>query len=224
MNRLDEIRAAERIFVDTDCLLKLAASELWEPLLTALGVAYTSLRVGDETAMKLNRDNRLRAKLSPVGHRRAQVAEAKIARIESWSEPDLLALSNVIDAGEALLVAASDGHQDFCIISADKRWPMHLWNDDAPALESIKLRIRQRCLCFEQLLLFLLENEDKIVPYQTVVDNLWAIEDCWNTVKKYFRAEGQTLKADAIAALEAEINSLRQGNGVLLMPNLPLMP
>lgn len=190
-------------------------------MLTALGVARASLRVGDETAMKLHRDKRLRDKLSPAGHRRAVDAEAKIARIESWSEPDFNALLNVIDAGEALLVAACEPHEKFYILSADKRWPMHLWNEDAPAIESIKLRIRQRCLCFEQLLLFLLENETQIVPYQTVLNNLWDIEDCWNTVGKYFRAERVTLKADAIAALEAEIQILRKGNGVLLMPNLP---
>ena len=221
MNRLDEIRAAERIFVDTDCLLKLAASQLWEPLMLALNIARASLRVSDEPAMKLQRDRRLRDKLSPAGYRRAVDAEAKIARIESWSQPDLNVLLNVIDAGEALLVAACEPHEKFYILSADKRWPMHLWNEDSPAIEQIKLRIRQRCLCFEQLLLFLLENEARIVPYQTVLDNLWAIEDCWNSASKYFRAERATLKLDAIAALEAEIQLLRQGNGVLLMPNLP---
>ena len=177
--------------------------------------------MSDEPAMKLRQTKAFTAKLSPAGYRRASHAETQITRIESFDATEFARLTEVIDAGEALLVAASAGHDYFAIISADKKWPMHLWNEDDAGLDGIKLRLRQRCLCFEQILLFLLENEAQILPYQSVLDNLWAIDDCWNTVGKYFGAGQKTVKADAIAALEAEIQLLRQGNGVLLMPNLP---
>lgn len=209
--------AAHLCFVDTDCLLKLTASDLWDATLAMLGVAEENVRINVEPRSKLKtQKNKFTQSLSSAGYRRACSITNRLEIVDDapdMNEQTLLLNLQDMDVGETALICGTHGIHSFVLISADRKWPRVLASQSH--LHAVRARLAGNCLCFEQIILQLILQ--KAAPdYVEIRKRLWNIDDCRNTLDSVFEDGLETSKQTAIKNLRTRIQELREVSGNFL--------
>lgn len=205
-------------FADTDCLLKLAAADLWNAALEVLGVASCDVRITVEPELKLQAQRKFETKLTPRGYRRTLAIVKNLQLVQA--APDALEerlLNNIfkIDPGENALICATRNAASFVLISADRKWPRALASQKH--LHEARARLAGNCVCFEQIILRLIEGNEE-PEYSVIARRLCAVPDCMSTLACVFPDEIHTSKRDACRLLRRRIEGLRRVSGDLLAP------
>lgn len=205
-------------FADTDCLLKLIAADLWNEALAILGVAPADVYITVEPGLKLRAQKKFESQLTPAGYRRAVAIVAKLQLVPAAPVPlEERLLNNIleIDPGESALICATHGVASFVLISADRKWPRALASQSH--LHKVRERLAGNCVCFEQIILWLIERDDE-PEYSVIARRLCAIPDCMNTLAPVFPEGMSTPKREAVRLLRRRIEELRRVSSDFLAP------
>ncbi|XZN94361.1 MAG: hypothetical protein ACM65K_15815 [Microcoleus sp.] len=203
-------------FVDNDIILKLAACNLFEEALTSFNLTKADVRVLPSASFKFRKDNRLAKIYTMVGVERAiEIVKSCVSIEQSPNAAEIEALTAIegIDAGEAVLFATTDTANKFYILTGDKRCLKALASS---SLKDIKYRISGRVLCFEQIILRLIETcgfaevKAKVVP----------VRECDTALKVAFGSGEQSTVENTIFTLQKYIEELRDMTQELLMQDL----
>jgi hypothetical protein len=206
-------------FADTDCLFKLAAANLWDAALEVLGVTAADVRINTEPRDKLaTQQKQFEKKLTVAGYRRTVGIVNSLALVETEPDPQEEAhLNNIhnIDLGEIVLICATRDVPSFCLISADRKWPRAL--AEQRHLHDVRNRLAGNCICFEQIILRLIESHDA-PEYSIIAHRLCAIPDCMITLANVFPNGKDTPRKEAVRALRKRIEELRRVSSNFLAP------
>lgn len=209
--------AAHLCFVDTDCLLKLTASDLWNATLAMLEVVEEDVRINVEPHYKLKQfKDDFTQSLSATGYRRACSITNRLRIVDDApdiNEQTLLLNLHGMDQGEAALICGTHSVASFVLISADRNWPKALASQSH--LHAVRERLTGNCLCFEQIILQLILQKDP-PEYLEILQKLCHIQDCMNTLACVFEDGLKTPKRVAIGNLRNRIQELRNVSGDFL--------
>lgn len=128
-------------------------------------------------------------------------------------EYQLLASTDGIDVGEALLVAATQTEEDFYLLTADKRFLKSLALSN---FNDIKQRLQKRVICLEQLIIYVINT----AGFDLVCRRIASAECCEQSVVDAFQLGKQTKKQDAVKVLNEAIQDLRAKTGNLLIDSI----
>jgi len=203
---------------DNDLILKLAVCDLLDETLTVLGarrdevfvlpsakhVLLRPIKSPDKAKARLGEAiyDRLRVFLDSV-----QVVSVVPSPAEQQTFDDIVG----IDSGEAVLFSASAHYAEFLLATSDKNSLRAL--SASAVCQSICLRLAGRVICFEQVVLRLLDHfgfdsmRDKIVPAR----------QCNTALRAVFGSGLDATEDNVRAGLASYIMDLRNQTGALLI-------
>lgn len=199
-------------FVDNDIILKLAAYNLFWEAITKLSVKQENIRILPTAEQVFSRNRRLSTQYTDKTIQRAlQIAKA-CTSINQYSiaEYESLVAEEGIDAGEALLVAATQTEVDYLLITGDKRFIKALASSQ---LVDLKQRLNKRIICLEQLILNLINVSD----FDKICRRIVSAEDCDETINEIFKLGRQAKQKDVSNSLNQCVADLRFQTGELLV-------
>ena len=192
---------------DKDIVEKLAICDLLDDALASLGASRSDVYV--LTTLKHRIGGKARAKAtSRLG---AEVVArildflADVNEIRDYSLPDQLLLDDIvgIDPGEAILLAAMGVHADSLLLTGDKRCLRALVN--SPECEAFTLRLRGKVVCFEQVLLWLIDY----LGFEYVLAKVVAAPYCDTALRAAFGSGIHSTQPNSVECLQAYITELR---------------
>jgi hypothetical protein len=204
-----------KVYCDNDILLKLAAYDLAELALAALGIPAGEMRVlstarftfHGKDAVKgrarfgaevYDRLHRLLARLSPITDAPDPKWEATMASVPG------------LDVGEALIFASAAPDTEALVLIGDKRALAALAGD--PRCSELAANLAGRILCWEQLLAALL----RVAPFATVRDRIAARPEGDTATRIVFGAHGDASEEAVREGLHSYVADLRKQTGRLL--------
>ena len=209
-----------RLYVDNDIVHKLAAVGLFDAVLLSLGATRPDVFVVGSARFKF-----FVAKETAKGVKRyGEETHRKICDIINGvnslsQEPDVAGLEQLKDvvdihAGEAVLFAVAAADPDALLLTGDKNALRALAASEATDLLE---RLRGRVLCFEQLLLRVIESQ----TFDVVRDAVAPERNVDGATKMIFSNGTMTEEAHAMEGLTSFLGSLRGETGLLLQAEAP---
>lgn len=196
---------------DNDVILKLATLDLLGDALTALGVELSAVRVLSTAKYVLPRRAK---KQSDVVASRVEKFLSSVGEID-WLLPrdELLVFEDRlgIDAGEAILFAATSNLTDFRLVTGDKVSLNAL--ACASGCEGIVQRLAGRVVCFEQLVQFCIVHHG----FDPIKDKIVPARECDKALASIFGSGLAATAANVDQALNGYIGHLRSTTGLLLL-------
>jgi len=198
------------LLLDTDFFVLMAGANLITPVLEALGCDLGRTRRLAPLPYMLKK-GRL-ARRYPEGVRdKASAWCERIEPVEARPSTDFLEpLLEVVDEGEALLLATVAGLSDGIVATGDKRACGAIAM--APTLSEIRPRLAGKVLCLEVVLELLLNR----LGFQKVATALIPVRDYSTTLRLLLPEAGATSEEHFRAGLASHVRSLRHDAGVLL--------
>ncbi len=145
---------------DNDIVEKLAVYDFLDDTLTAYDATKANICVIPSLKFRIGRKSRAKAekRLGAAAVDRVLDFLEGATEITEYSRPDYLILDDImdIDAGEAVLLAATSSFPDFRLMTGDKRCIRKLC--ETPECRSIADRVKGRVICFEQIVLRLIDR------------------------------------------------------------------
>lgn len=192
-----------KIYLDNDVILKLAACDLLDSFLSALGVDPEMVRVTAQAKFQIPGCRRKREKIDRYGTDGLERAASFIGSIQSMEESEpralranALAVNPGIDDGEALLAAAAAALEESNLVTGDKRFIRAL--AAAEDAEDIRRALRGRMICLEQAVLLCIDH----VGFTEVRRRVVPVLGCDNTLRAAFgsgeRAEEDTVRSTLV--------------------------
>lgn len=202
---------------DNDAVFKLAACNLLNEALEVLGLSRDDVYVLNTVKYQLRKGrslNRLVEKYGVEGLNRA--LEFVLSVNEIQGEPDidelhLLSTIEDIDAGEAVLFAATRTLDDFIIITGDKKALKAIGK--AAGCTFLRKRLEGRVLCFEQVVALILRTQG----LDTIKPGIVSALSCDTALRVAFGSEMDTTLDGALDALDYYVSELRMETGALLI-------
>lgn len=128
-------------------------------------------------------------------------------------ELEMLASTDGIDVGEALLVAATQLEQDFYLLTSDKRFLKTLALSN---FDNVKQRLQKRVICLEQLMAHLITVKD----FDLICRRVVSADSCDMVVSDAFAKGRQTKSQDAVTVFNQATQDLRIKTGDLLIDSV----
>ena len=214
--------------IDNDIIQKLATFSLFEETLDIFSVRSTDVRILTTAKYKFRRDwERLKAgryrkhKATMINFEKVvTLAETLPQIVEATIDVDLFSqLSEVdgIDQGEAALTAhvaqvlQKDDAVDAFILTGDKRYLRALATAELPLVQE---NFVHRFWCLEQLVLLNIRK----YGFEAVREKIVPVRDCDQACKVVFGSGELATESNALSALNAYIETLRDETGQLLHP------
>lgn len=190
-------------FLDNDILLKLAAFDLLNETIGALDCSRENLRVL-ETARFVFRSNRkVSAKYSAEIRARAIDFIKDCQTVNPAASPEFIGLSQMLDLGEATLVAATREVSTFVLMTGDKRCLQALAAQ--VDMMAVRERLQGRIVCLEQVILLLIRD----MGFERVLQQVLPAVDCDTALRACFGSGELALERNVIEALEGYVEALR---------------
>lgn len=195
---------------DNDIIYKLAACDLLDDALVALGLTKPDVYALPTAKYKFGTTR----KGSARGERRygAEVLTrirdflGNIRELDVSGSPEelqLLASVDGIDVGETILFSATSQFDQYLLATGDKTSLRALVL--TPVCRPVAQRIRGHVICLEQIIKHLIQHFG--FPY--VKDKLVPARACDTVLSIVFNSEHNALEPDVFAALDSYINELR---------------
>lgn len=200
------------VFSDNDVIAKLACCDLLDEALTALGVTKADVRVLPSAAHYFRRSAKLRSRIgNAVADRAARFAES-VTVIQSAPDPSeyaaLLAVDG-IDAGEAVLFAATKAARDWQLLTGDKNGLRALASSSS--CSDVCRRLTSRVMCLEQIVVRLIDHHG----FPSIKRKIVPVAQCDVVLQVAFYDDSVT-EAKVREALDRYILPLRSQTGSLL--------
>jgi hypothetical protein len=192
---------------DNDIIEKLAVCDLLDETLESFGASPKDVYV--LSTLKFRIGGKLRTK----SEQRLGVAAVDrvlrfLGRVQEIPQPlptDLLKLDDImgIDIGELILLSTTSLYSDYLFLTGDKRCLKALVSQ--PECNEIALRIKGKVVCFEQVLLRLIEQFGFTPVLAKVVD----VRYCDTALRAAFGSGLQSTESNSVACLQSYISELR---------------
>ncbi|BAZ14947.1 hypothetical protein NIES4071_68170 [Calothrix sp. NIES-4071] len=205
-------------FTDNDIILKLAAYQLFWEMLASLNIKSENIRILPTAAKVFSGSQKISRNFRATSIERAkQIANAcniiDQSAISNTIEFEMLASTDGIDVGEALLVAATELEQDFYLLTSDKRFLKTLASSN---FDSVKQRLQKRVITLEQLMAHLISVKD----FDLICRRVLSADSCDMVVSDAFKMGRQTKPQDAVTVFHQAIQDLRVKTGDLLIDSV----
>jgi hypothetical protein len=203
-------------FVDNDIIVKLAALDLFDDALKALGVTYGEVFVLSTAKYKLGvakNPAKAKARYGEVVFERIAVFVNQVQEVEtapSVEDQTLLADIPGIDPGEAILISAASQIPASLLATGDKRALGALVA--APKCAPVIARLEGRFICLEQIVL----RTITLLGFQVVLDRVLPGIECDNALRAVFGSGRLAQEPGVRAALKSYVDDLRGKSGALL--------
>jgi len=199
-------------FVDNDIILKLAAYNLFWEATTKLNVKQENIRILPTAQKVFSSNSRISRQYTSQTIQRALQIVRGCTPIAQYSQEEFKSLVSEegIDAGEALLVAATQLEKNFLLVTGDKRFIQALASSN---LVDVKQRLSKRIICLEQLLLNLLE----VSEFDKICRRVVSAENCDETITEMFNSGKQSKPSEVSSSLSQCVENLRCQTGDLLI-------
>lgn len=197
--------------IDNDIILKLAHYDLINDVIKAYKLSKEAFRILDTAEFYFRKNEKLKNKYSGVEQARAFAENAKTIEIEHYHNGEIKQLSKInnIDVGEKILFLASAYYPEFYVVTGDKRSLISLAENKNTCKITYK-RLKHRCICFEQIILFLIK-----VFGDGVLSKMVYTGHCETAMKAIFGTE-PTLQ-HVVTGLQSYINDCRKETGQLII-------
>lgn len=204
-------------FVDNDIIVKLAALDMLDEAIRALGASKTDLFVLSTAKFKLGvaGKNQVRARARYGDAVYERVAAFVTSARELVDEPDPLdaeVLTGVagIDGGEGILISAVSRQADALLATGDKKALVAL--SGAQTCAAIAARAAGRFVCLEQLL----EQAMDGVDFNKFLPRVLPGTTCDQAIRAVFGSGSMATEAGVRAGLASYVADLRRQTGNLL--------
>jgi hypothetical protein len=210
-------------FPDTNVVFKLAGFDLLHEALSVLAVAPQDLFILQETrkmclgTARTSIEREYGRQAIPRVEGLMQAAGKKPSSIDP-DELEILTYADGIDAGEAVLFAATRNHTEFLVVTDDKNSLRALAEE--PDCEVIFERIRDRVICLEDLLLRILAQ----YPYEQVRHKLLRAHHCVGALSQTLGQNQHAGQLQVENALRVAMERLRLETNYILAPPTPRNP
>ncbi|MCH8274465.1 MAG: hypothetical protein IH851_06730 [Armatimonadetes bacterium] len=201
-------------FLDNDILLKLSACDLLAEFFHTFKFSTDDARVLPSAKYFIRkRENRLISMYGRAGWRRALdfCGEAAVVEVPDGTEYDLLVGCELIDQGEALLIAATKVSPDSVLATSDKNCLRALAAD--PALDQVCDRLKRKVICLERAV----HNIIGATDFESLKQKIVPVRDCDTALKAAFGSGQRTDRKTATAVLNSYIDDLRSSTKNLLI-------
>jgi hypothetical protein len=197
------------ILSDNDIIYKLAACDLLDEALIVLDVTHTDVYVLPTAKYKFGitrNPARAEARYGPAAVARMRDFLTKVHELDVVGPPEelqLLAEIDGIDAGEAVLFAATAGFDNYLLATGDKNSLRTMVSN--PTCQPIARRLSGHVVCLEQIVMRVIAHfgfvyvKDKVVPARS----------CDTALRAAFGSGDAATESNVLSALEAYINELR---------------
>lgn len=143
-------------FLDNDIILKLSTFDLLDATIATLKVNPENLRVLDTARFVFQGNRKVSEKYSEVIRRRAINFVEGCQTVNPVDSSEFILLRQMLDVGEATLVATTCDVSPFVLLTGDKRFlkalATHL------GLAEVAERLRGRVICLESVILLLIQH------------------------------------------------------------------
>jgi len=199
-------------FVDNDIILKLAAYNLFWEATTKLNVKQENIRILPTAQKVFSSNSRISRQYTSQTIQRALQIVRGCTPIAQYSQEEFKSLVSEegIDAGEAMLVAATQLEKNSLLVTGDKRFIQALASSN---LVDVKQRLSKRIICLEQLLLNLLE----VSEFDKICRRVVSAENCDETITEMFNSGKQSKPSEVSSSLSQCVENLRCQTGDLLI-------
>jgi hypothetical protein len=204
-------------FVDNDIIVKLAALDLFDDALKALGVTYGEVFVLSTAKFKLGvakNSAKAKARYGELVFDRIAAFVNQVQQVESApsvEEQALLADVPGIDPGEAILISAASQNPTSLLATGDKRALSALVA--APKCSPVVVRLDGRFICLEQIVLRTINS----LGFQVVLDRVLPGIECDSALRAVFGSGRLAQEPGVRAALKSYVDDLRGKSGALLI-------
>ncbi len=201
------------LFCDNDIVHKLAACNLLDDALSALGVSTENVRVLPTAKHKfgITKDHaKFKRKYGEVVFGRIRCFLEEVGEVDNPSVEDLLLLDDVadIDRGEATLISATAAHSDYLLATGDKRCLGSLATNQA--CRPIADRLRGRAVCLEQIIRKAIEHSGFEHVKRRVVPAVCREPSCDIALLAAFGSGLDAAESNVLHTLDAYIRDLQQ--------------
>lgn len=176
------------------------------------------MRILPTAAKVFSSSQKISRNFKPTSIERAkQIANAcnviNLSAISDNVELEMLASTDGIDVGEALLVATTQLEQDFYLLTSNKRFLKTLALSN---FDNVKQRLQKRVICLEQLMAHLITVKD----FDLICRRVVSADSCDMVVSDAFEKGRQTKSQDAVTVFNQATQDLRIKTGDLLIDSV----
>jgi hypothetical protein len=203
---------------DNDIVLKLACCDLLNETLDVLGVRREEVFVlptARHVLLKpLKAPEKGRARLGDAVFQRVTLFLDSVQVIEAAPSPqEMLLFDDIvgIDSGEAVLFATTAHFPEFILATSDKNSLRAL--SSTAACEPICRRLAGKVICFEQLILRLIDR----LGFNPIRDKVVPARDCDTALRAVFGSGLDAAEENVRTGLASYVNHLRGQTGALLV-------
>ena len=200
-------------FLDNDIILKLSAFDLLDMAIAALKISPENLRVLEEAQHVFRKNRGVLKQYSEVTRKRAIDFVKSCQTVNPVASPELIVLNQMLDVGEAMLLAATREVSPFVFMTGDKRCLRTLAMK--VELAEVAERLRGRAICLEQVMLLLIRQQGFETIKQYVLPILDG-DDCDTSLKACFGSRTQAIEENVVLALEGYLTALDKSSIGLL--------
>lgn len=197
------------------------ACSLFSEAISSLGLSETDLRVLPSAEHVFRKNKNLKKKYPTENIENAISIVKRCQKIPLvapnqaleeilFKEREQLQTIEGIDVGEQSLILATRFEKSFYVTTGDKRWTTALTN--TPQLVEIRERLMGRVICFEQLILKLIDTQG----FQEVLTKVLPATYCDTALKSIFGSREKCTQENVKLALQAYIEDLRKNTNGLL--------
>ncbi|MEH1780258.1 MAG: hypothetical protein V7L26_14270 [Nostoc sp.] len=205
-------------FTDNDVILKLAAYHIFWEMVASLNIKDENIRILPTAAKVFSGSRKISREFKPISIERAKQITNQCKTIDdcvihNTSEYRLLASTDGIDVGEALLVAATQTEKDFFLLTSDKRFLKSLALSN---FNEVKQRLYKKTICLEQLVIHVIDH----AGFDLVCRRIASADACDQVISEAFQLGKQTKHQDVVKVLNQAIEDLRSKTGDLLIDSV----
>ncbi|MEH2243740.1 hypothetical protein [Nostoc sp.] len=205
-------------FTDNDVILKLAAYQIFWEMVASLNIKNENIRILPTAAKVFSGSRKISKQFKPTSIERAKQITDRCKTIDDYaicstSEYQMLASTDGIDVGEALLVAATQMEEDFYLLTSDKRFLKSL---ALSSFNEVKQRLYKKAICLEQLIIHVIDH----AGFDLVCRRMASADACDQVISEAFELGKQTKHQDAVKVLNQAIQDLRAKTGNLLIDSV----
>lgn len=204
-----------KLYADNDAIRKLAAWDLLDNSVAAIGVQRADCFVLPTARYSLFVTKSPAAGVRRFGegpHKRIAEFVSNASDVPGTGDTNDDFLNEIagVDMGEALLFATASRHNDVYVLTGDKRSIRSI--AQTPRCSDLVGRLRRRVLCLEQAVLLTMNVVEFEVVKQRVIANL----DVDSAVRAAFGSGELAQRENVVRTLSAYVNELRKETGELL--------
>ena len=192
---------------DNDIIEKLAVCDLLDETLQSFEASPADVYVLSTLKFRIGGKRRAQSeqRLGVAAVDRLLRFLALVQEIPKPLPADLLKLDDImgIDIGELILLSTTSLHSEYLFLTGDKRCLKAIVSH--PECSEIALRIKGKVVCFEQVLLRLIEQ----FGFTTVLAKVADVRYCDTALRAAFGSGLQSTELNSVACLQSYVNELR---------------